>query len=413
MRLTRVVAVLVACSAVPMLDARGQTGAEEPGSRIRIALVTVGPGARIYDRFGHNAIWVQDAEHGIDSLYNYGTYDFDQENFVLRFIRGRMLYRLASANPERSLRFYQSINRSVWIQELRLTPAEKVTLRDFLLWNDRPENREYRYDYYYDNCSTRVRDALDRALGGAIRRQTESQAVEATFRFHTQRLTTYNVWYYTGLMIGLGPMVDEPISAWEEMFLPMALRDHLRNVSVTMADGSTQPLVISERTVFQSTADPGDPAPPTWGMGYLAVGVIIAGILVWLGAAAYRTRRAQIAFSGLAVLWASVVGVLGTVLFGLMTVTDHAVTYWNENLFLFNPLALALAVALALVVLGVRGARRPARGLGAAAAAVSILGCVAQALPWLDQVNGQLYALVLLPNVAVGWGVLRTVRSET
>ena len=384
----------------------------EPGSQIRIALVTVGPGKNIYDRFGHNAIWVQDPERGIDYLYNYGTYDFRQESFILRFIQGRMLYRLESGDPNTAFRYYRSVNRSIWVQELNFTPAQRIELRDFLLWNDLPENRDYRYDYYYDNCSTRIRDALDRVLGGPIRRQTERRPLVATFRFHTQRLTSNNMWYYTGLLIALGPLVDRSITAWDEMFLPMSLRDHLRSVTVSNADGSVQPVVVSERTLFQSTALPASQTPPAWLFGYLIGGLVLAGGLLWLGGNAAGSKGFRVGFAGLATFWTLLVGVLGTVLFGMATATDHTAAYWNENLFLFNPLSLALAVAVPLLVAGVGWIQRPAVILAVAVAGLSVLGFVAQALPWLDQVNGQLYALVLLPNIAVGVGIYRFPRRE-
>ena len=95
-----------------------------------------------------------------------------------------------------------------------------------------------------------------------------------------------------------------------------------------------------------------------------------------------------------------------------MTATDHTAAYWNENLFLFNPLSLALAVAVPFLVAGVGWIQRPAVVLAVAVAGLSVLGFVAQALPWLDQVNGQLYALVLLPNIAVGVGVYSFSRGE-
>lgn len=383
-----------------------------PGSQIRVALVTIGPGALVWDRFGHNAIWVQDPERGIDSLYNYGIYDFRQESFILRFVRGRMLYQLASGDPDRAFRYYRSVNRSIWVQELNFTPAQRTELRDFLLWNDLPENRDYRYDYYYDNCSTRIRDALDRVLGGPIRRQTERVPIAATFRFHTQRLASHNVWYYTGLLMALGPLVDRPITAWDEMFLPMSLREHLRNVTVSTADGSVQPVVTSERTLFESTATPASETPPAWLLGYLIVGLVLAGGLLWLGGNAAGSKRSRVGFAALATFWTFLVGVLGTVLFGIVTATDHTAAYWNENLFLFNPLSLCLAVAVPLLAAGVGWIGRPAVVLAVAVAGLSALGFVAQALPWLDQVNGQLYALVLLPNIAVGVGVYRFPRRE-
>jgi hypothetical protein len=400
----------VLCAAPATLVAQ-TPAAQEPGAQIRVALVTIGPGAKIYDRFGHNAIWVQDPDRGIDLLYNYGTYDFNAENFVLRFVQGRMLYRLASGSPENAFRFYRSINRSMWVQELNLTPAQRIEVRDFLLWNDLPENRDYRYDYYYDNCSTRVRDVLDRALGGLIQQRTGEHSIDATFRFHTQRLTTNNPLYYTGLMIALGPMVDRPITAWDEMFLPMSLRDRLRDITVPGPDGSPQPLVVSESTLFESTARPAGDEPPSWLPAYLVVGIVLAGILIWLGQMP-GTGRARVGFAGVATLWMAVVGVLGTVLFGMVTLTDHASAYWNENLFLFNPFALGLAATLPFLAAGFRWSRRPAVFLAVAVMGLSVVGLVAQVLPWLDQVNGQLYGLVLLPNLAAGLGTYRLANAD-
>ncbi len=400
--------VLLCCGSAGLVGQTPAPGPDVPGSQISVALVTMGPGSNIWDRFGHNAIWIRDPDSRINQLYNYGIYDFNAENFVLRFIQGRMLYRMGSGDPDVTFRYFsERANRSVWVQELNLTPAQRIELRDFLLWNDRPENQEYRYDYYYDNCSTRVRDALDRVLGGVIQRQTEETPAGTTLRFHTRRLTTNNVWYYTGLMIALGPMVDKPITVREEMFLPMSLRDHLRGISVTGPDGNPEPLIASERTVYESTRPPSDEAPPSWTLAYLAAGIVLAGLLFWLAGAGVASKRSRVAFASVSTAWMLVVGVLGAVLFGLVVATDHASAYWNENLFLFNPLSLALALTVPLAALGVRWANRPVMLLAVAVAGLSALGFIAQILPGLDQINGELYALVLLPNVAVAVGVFR------
>ncbi|MCZ6918681.1 MAG: DUF4105 domain-containing protein [Gemmatimonadetes bacterium] len=383
---------------------------EAPGSEITISLVTVGQGPAIWERFGHNAIWVEDRARGTSRTYNYGMFDFRQESFVLRFIRGRMLYSMMSENPQAEFRRYRAQDRTVWVQELNLTPSQRIELRDTLEWNDLPENREYRYDYYEDNCSTRIRDALDRALGGEIRRQTENAVTESTLRFHTQRLTTDNVPYYTGLLIALGPSVDRPISQWQEMFLPLSVMEHLRGVTVPGPDGSRQPLVLAEHVVYESTGPAPDAAPPSWGLRYFLAGIVLASIIWWLGGG--KRRGVSVAFAGLATLWALAVGILGAVLLGLWAGTDHAVAYWNENLFLFNPLSLALGVVIPFVALGARRAMRPAAILGLAVAVSSTVGFMVQVLPWLDQVNGQLYALFLLPNVAVGIRVVQLADAQ-
>ena len=274
----------------------------EPGSELKISLITVGPGPEIWERFGHNAIWVQDTVRGAGTMYNYGIFDFQAENFLLRFVQGRMLYRMEGFPVD--LSSYTDRNRSVWIQDLNLDPAQRDELRDFLEYNDLPENRQYRYDYYRDNCSTRVRDALDQVLRGQIQSQTNRFAAGTTFRFHTQRLSSNDVPIYTALLIALGLPVDRSITLWEEMFLPLSLQAHLREVTVRMADGTSQPLVLAERTVFESTAAPPDDAPPRWTSRYLLVGILIAASLVWLGVKARRGRFALGAFGGVALLMA-------------------------------------------------------------------------------------------------------------
>src|SRR3954454_9170046 len=109
---------------------------------------------------------------------------------------------------------YRRANRSVWVQELYISPEQRRELQAFLQWNEEPEHRFYHYDYYRDNCSTRVRDALDQVLGGAIREQTSAVPTGTTYRFHTQRLTANDPLISTGLLLALGERVDRPISAW-------------------------------------------------------------------------------------------------------------------------------------------------------------------------------------------------------
>jgi hypothetical protein len=382
----------------------------EAGSEITISLITVGQGPAIWERFGHNAIWVEDLGRGTSRTYNYGMFDFRQESFELRLIRGRMLYSMMSGNPQAEFRHYRTQNRSVWVQELNLTPAQRIELRDFLEWNDLPENRDYRYDYYLDNCSTRIRDALDLVLGGEIRRQTENAMTDRTLRFHTQRLTTDNVPYYTGLLLLLGPSVDRPISQWQEMFLPLSVMEHVRGVTVPGPDGTRQPLVLTERVLYESTGPGPDAAPPSWGLRYFLAGIVLASILWWLGGATRRGTR--LVFAGVATLWVLGTGVLGIVLLGLWVGTDHAVAYWNENLFLFSPLGVALAFMIPFLACGVQRVIRPSAIVALAVVASSALGFVLQVLPWLNQVNGQLYALCLLPTVAVGIRVVQMADAQ-
>jgi hypothetical protein len=379
----------------------------EPGSELRVYLVTMGPGERVWERFGHNAIWIQDPASP-DTAYNYGLFDFRQENFLLRFIRGQMWYWMAGFPAEPYLRTYLRDNRSVWLQELNLPPPARLRLREFLRWNERPEHRFYHYDYYRDNCSTRVRDAIDRVIGGAIKAQTEGLATGETYRSHTLRLTANDPATFTGLFLALGPGVDRPISAWEEMFLPMALREHARRVVLPGLNGATVPLVRGERTIFESTAPQPPAAPPFWLPWYLALGVAVGSFAALLGGSGRRWGRAGLGL--LVVSWGVIGGLGGVVLAVLWGLTDHVMAYRNENLFQLNPLLLALAVLVPPGLAGKARAARWARALALTLTGLSGLGLLAQAVPGLDQVNGPIIALVLPIHLGVAMGLLRATR---
>src|SRR3954470_10382166 len=258
--------------------------AAPPDTALTVYLMTMGPGKYVWERFGHNAIWIHDPVHGTDQTYNYGLFDFRQQNFLLRFIQGRMWYWMQGFPAESYVEQYRRANRSVWVQELEMLPRERKELQEFLEWNERPENRFYHYDYYRDNCSTRIRDALDRALGGRIREQTVKASTDRTYRFHTQRLTANDSPVYTGLLLALGHPVDQPISIWEEMFLPLAVREHVRKLTVIDSDGDEVPLVKSERTLFESSEPPPSATPPNWLPFYLAAGLALGGTVVALTA---------------------------------------------------------------------------------------------------------------------------------
>ncbi len=384
-----------------------------PGSELRVYLMTMGPGAAVWERFGHNAIWIDDPAVEPDTAYNYGLFDFRQENFLLRFLRGQMWYWMAGIPAEPYVQTYVRDNRSVWLQELNLPPRARLELREFLRWNERPENRFYHYDYYKDNCSTRVRDAIDRVIGGAIEAQTASLPTGTTYRFHTQRLTANDPLIFTGLLLALGEQVDRPISAWEEMFLPMALREYARGVTVAGPGGARVPLVASERTLFESTAPAPPAAPPSWLHWYLLLGMVVGALAAVLGDPARRGILGRSGLFVLAVLWGSVGGLGGIVLAGLWAFTDHVMAYWNENLFQVNPLMLALPVLVRFAMAGSGKAGRWARALALGLAALSLLGFVLQVLPGLDQVNGQVIALALPIHLGFAVGVRRAFPSSS
>jgi hypothetical protein len=316
---------------------------------------------------------------------------------------------MAPFPAERYIGSYVRDDRSVWIQELNLEPEQRAALRDFLEWNALDENKYYGYDYYRDNCSTRVRDALDRVLGGAIRRATDSIATGTTYRSHTRRLLAPSPLAYTGTQLALGSPTDGELSLWQAMFVPMEMQRALRDIQVAAPGGGTRPLVTAERTLhvsgtFTERADP----PATWWMYYLLIGVLVGGAFV----AGARSERpwARRAFAGLAAVWCTVIGVLGLIMTGLWALTAHQATYRNENLLQANLLVLPLAFLVPRLAAGSRWAVRPAVVLASVVAALSLLGAVLQVLPGLDQVNAEPIAMLLPANAGLCIAVLLLAR---
>jgi hypothetical protein len=400
------VAAALALAAAP-LRAQPFAPAASADTSLRIILLTFGQGDAVWERFGHNAIWVHDPAAGSDLAYNYGMFDFQQENFFLNFARGRMQYWMEGFDAYLMLDHYRSHNRGIWAQELNLTPGQASGIRDFLRWNQLPANRFYRYDYYGDNCSTRVRDVLDRALGGALKSTLSRLPSGTTDRWHTRRLVAQGLGsapMYTLLETGLGPAADRPISRWEESFLPMKLRDAVREQRVRAADGTLVPLVSREQVLYQSTRPAERAGPPVWLPWYLLIGLLLAAGIAVLGRSAVHPGMARTGFLVLAEVWVLLCGIAGVALLGLWLFTDHSVAYGNLNLFQLSPLGMGLVPLLPGLARG-GGRGRGAARLAVVIAALSLAGVLLK--PLFHQVNAEIVALALPVNLALAWAAWR------
>ena len=384
--------------------------AAEPGSDLTVYLMTMGVGKEIWEQFGHNAIWFhvdRPASSGgpTDIVYNWGIFDFSQPNFIPRFLQGRMLYSMGGYSLESTMEQYRQIDRSVWVQELDFTNQQKVALRDFVLWNARPENANYYYDYFRDNCSTRVRDALDRPLGGMLHATFSGRPTGHTYRWHTLRLTQSDRWLASGMDLGLGRPSDREISAYEEMFLPMRLQEYVREIRVPGPDGTSRPLVKSERTLYESTRYREPSVPPRWTGPFLLIGLALAALIAGAGWRAARGGRgarlgAGVVFS----LWSLVAGVLGLLLFLLWTVTHHTFAHRNENLLLVHPLWFALVVLAPLAAIRQRDSTATRR-LVYLFAALALVAPLLHLVGLSRQSNLEIIALTLPPILAMAWAV--------
>ncbi len=385
-------------------DASVPSGPGARGNELRVWLVTAGPGDAVWEHYGHNALRVLDTRTGRDVSYNWGFFDFRQADFIARFLQGRMLYMVAELPTRVMIDQFREADREVVLQELDLTPAERVTLRDAARENALPRNRDFIYQYFLDNCSTRVRDLLDQVLGGALRQAFEGRATGLSYREHTRRLTRVAPLVHTGTDLALGAPADREISAWEELFLPMALRDGIRSVRITRG-AETRPLVRAEEILHSSRRPPAPEEPPAWLGRHLTLGVLLGALFAAPGARRVRAsaamRRGVLA---VAAAWCFLAGGVGTILV-LLLATDHAFSWWNENLFLFNPLSLGLGVLLPLSTRA-EAWRGRALALAAAVSGVGLAGLVWQVSPASIQPNATFLALALPPHLGIAWSLL-------
>lgn len=303
---------------------------------LEVSLITYGPGAIYWERFGHDAIRLRDRVSGQSVDFNYGVFDFEEGDFILNFARGYMSYMIDVEHSEPAQQDYIDAGRSVLEQRLGLSAAEAGKLRSFLLWNLRPENERYDYDYLRDNCATRVRDALNSAVAGAIQPALTARPAQMTYRQQIDRLMAAQPWMMLGMDLGLGPSADRPLNEWEESFLPMELARNLRTIRIS--DG--RPLVVEEHAIAPNRLPPPDPAPPDLALPLGLAGLALA--VVMLGS---RSRYPRLSLS-LSSLYLVLAGIVGTLLLALWTLTTHHAAWNNANLLIFNPAAFLILVAL-------------------------------------------------------------------
>jgi len=364
----------------------------------RIGVMTMEPGEEFWERFGHDAIVVVDPETGRAVSYNYGFFDMGEEGFFGRFIAGQMKYQLVALPLDDDLAGYAVSGRGVSIQWLDIDSADADALVAALRENAKPENARYTYDYYTANCSTRVRDALDDALHGALKRQLSGRSEGNTFRSESVRLAWPAKWMATGFDLGLASYADRPLSRWEEAFIPMRLRDSLREVK--RDDG--RPLVLDEVVLLPHRLSMPPAEMPRTKVPAMFVGIALAFAILWLGRRAPRLLAA-----GALLLW-TLCGLGGALMLFIWLGSAHVAGHGNLNLLLLSPLALlALPGGWALL----RG-RKPGDFfrsvlllLAASAAIAGFLGL----LPSFIQEN-LIWLLVLLPT---HWALLRALAPAT
>ncbi len=311
-------------------------GEEIRKDSIIVSLITCSPGSEIYELCGHEAVRVRGVSDGerMDSVWNYGIFDFNEPNFVYRFVKGETDYRLAGYPFAWFMPEYAEAGREVTEQELNLSQEEARRMLGLLREESRPENCKYRYNYVKDNCATRIVWRLDSA---ASRRVIYPDDVRyGTFREEMRAYHRNYPWYQFGIDLALGGGLDRPIRGRDEMFVPMEMM--LKAGGAHFEDG--RPLVKETRVLSAKRGEPVLPATPwyltPWAVGgyLLLISLAICGIQAW--------RRTI--FKAVYSIWFGICGIAGCVVFFLVFISEHEATSPNLLLIWLNPLQLIFAV---------------------------------------------------------------------
>jgi hypothetical protein len=301
------------------------------GCDLQISLLTCDTGQDLYAAFGHSALRIRDGQ-GDDYVFNYGTFDTDTPHFYWKFTRGRLLYSLSVSDFQTFMLEYRYEKRKVTEQLLQLSCAEKQAIWDFLRTNYAPENRYYKYDFLYDNCSTRIRDIFTRVLGAPWKVPEIVPEPGLSFREIINRYLKEKPWEKLGINLMFGPRTDGAMTSDQIMFLPDYLEEGLGRSTY-----QGQPLVTSTRVVYDPGPQPIKPYP--FYLHPLAWMILLA--IFVLGVSFSRPTHGTQRLAG----WIDrclffLTGLLGCFLLFMWWGTDHRVCAWNMNLLWAFPLNL-------------------------------------------------------------------------
>ncbi|TVQ12544.1 MAG: DUF4105 domain-containing protein [Bacteroidetes bacterium] len=303
-----------------------------------ITMLTASPGDELYSVFGHSALRVVDRENNLDLVFNYGTFDFDTPNFYLQFTRGKLLYKLSVAPMEYFVPEYRFEGRAIYEQVLNLNQVQKQQVFDFLMINRLPENAYYHYDFFYDNCATRIRDLVDYILEPVwpVESEINEESIalirsmldyefdykpdlkpSRTFRDLLQPFLVTMPWSTFGIDLALGLPADKVATVWDFMYLP----DEMLIAFALAHHGDGRPLVSEYRIIIPKTVElsPASKITPQ----------MVMWLLVLLALASLFRAKWSLIFDK---IFFNVLGITGLVIVFLWFFSDHITTKANLNI---------------------------------------------------------------------------------
>lgn len=357
MHIIKIILLTLLLASANMLWATEKGTTETSTDSIQISLLTCAPGEELYALFGHTAIRYKDSRLGIDAVFNYGMFSFNTPNFMLRFALGQTDYELGVSSYERFASEYEYYGRSVWQQPLNLTQEEKQTLIALLETNSRPENRIYRYNFFYDNCATRPRDIIEECINGEVIYEADStqRNNRQTFRSIVHQYTNKHPWAQFGIDLCIGSEADRPISDRQMMFAPSYLMNFFSTAQI-IAQGKSRSLVTGiekmvdceKYSVAQSLEEEQTTNLPTPLQAALMLFILTAGATI------YGLKK-QKGLWGIDLVIFTAAGAAGCVLAFLALFSEHPAVSANYLLLVFHP---AQLLCLPFIIYSTRKGKR-------------------------------------------------------
>jgi membrane-associated HD superfamily phosphohydrolase len=352
------------------------TASQTLSPNAEISVLTIGPGTSLNDAFGHNAFRIKDPTKRIDIVFDYGRFPFNEPGFYLNFARGKLNYSIGKDDFKDFYRVYVYFNRSIKEQILNLNAAEKQKLYTYLINNYKPENRAYLYDFFFDNCATKIRDVANTVLNNGITFNKPDHYQSQTFRTLIQNNLNKNSWGSLGIDIALGSVIDREALPEEQMFLPENIYRFFNKA--TLPNG--EPLVSKSATLYAEKHKKSD--ANLWLSPLVILSLIAFGIL-WVTYSDYKKNKRS---KWLDVALFASTGFIGVFLMLLWFATDHTATAHNYNLL--------WAFALNVFMIGQLCRIQPKRWFSRYLKFLIIMLCLL-ALHWLMGV--QVFAVTLIP----------------
>ena len=295
----------------------------------KVSLVTIGPGQELYSGFGHSVLWIYDPITGLDNAYSYGTFSFTEGNFYIKFLRGTLPYKISRAPLGMEAPDWEAENRSIKEQVLNLSLNQKQKLYNLLETNHLPENREYQYKFFHDNCSTRLADALKAAAGDSLQFPGYTKDTLSFRQWIDRYAYKQKPWSDFGMDLAIGAPSDEIATPAQATFLPDNLSTAFADAKIKMGD-QTLPLVAATRDIFVAT-----PAVKGFEITPMIFFWVLAALVL---AYTYLQFKKDIVDFTLDKILFTIVGLVGWLILLLWFATNHGVTTWNYDILWAFPL---------------------------------------------------------------------------